>query len=45
MGPGPTAGHSTAPPEALAERARTAAHITTTGQVLRTALEHTLRNP
>ncbi|MFF4324750.1 hypothetical protein [Streptomyces sp. NPDC001568] len=41
-GPGPAAGHSTAPAEALAERARSAAHITTTGEIIRTALEHTL---
>ncbi|MFD9457814.1 hypothetical protein ACFWBC_32585 [Streptomyces sp. NPDC059985] len=32
-------------PAALAERTRTAAHITTTGSILRTALEHTLHRP
>ncbi|MFF3020917.1 hypothetical protein [Streptomyces sp. NPDC057939] len=41
-GPGPAGGRSTAPPKALAERARTAAHITTTGAILRTALTHAL---
>ncbi|MFD9457817.1 hypothetical protein ACFWBC_32600 [Streptomyces sp. NPDC059985] len=42
---GPAAGRSTAPPDALAERARTASHITTTGTILRTALERTLNRP
>lgn len=42
-GPGPAAGRSAAPPEALAERARSAVHITTTGEVLRAALDRVLR--
>ncbi|MDD9383077.1 hypothetical protein M8Z33_41825 [Streptomyces sp. ZAF1911] len=33
---------SAAPPEALTERTRITAHITTTGHILRTALHHTL---
>ncbi|MGW2672347.1 hypothetical protein ACWC5F_30385 [Streptomyces sp. NPDC001272] len=37
-GPGPAAGRCAAPPEALAERARHAVHITTTGDVVRAAL-------
>lgn len=42
-GAGPAAGRSAAPPEALAERARSAVHITTTGDVLRAALDRVLR--
>ncbi|MFE2850244.1 hypothetical protein ACFXJO_03825 [Streptomyces lavendulae] len=40
--PGPATGRSAAPPEALAERERSAAHITTTGAILRTALTRTV---
>lgn len=43
-GASPTA-RRTAPPEALEERDRIAAHITTTGQILRTALENTVQAP
>lgn len=39
-----TASRLTAPPEALAERAQTAARITTTGQIIRQALHHTVNN-
>ncbi|MFJ8215051.1 hypothetical protein [Streptomyces sp. NPDC096033] len=42
-GPGPAAGRCAAPPEALAERERSAAQVTTTGEVLRAALERVLR--
>ncbi|MFF3015354.1 hypothetical protein [Streptomyces sp. NPDC057939] len=44
-GHSPAGGRFTTPPEALAERARTAAHITTTGAILRTALTHALNSP
>ncbi|MFD8294381.1 hypothetical protein ACFV2B_40025 [Streptomyces lavendulae] len=40
--PGPAPGRSAAPPEALAERERSAAHITTTRAILRTALTRTV---
>ncbi|MFJ4320861.1 hypothetical protein ACIP46_37115 [Streptomyces lavendulae] len=41
-GAGPTAGRTAATPDALAERERIAAHITTTGDLIRTALTHAL---
>ncbi|MFD0270863.1 hypothetical protein ACFVGY_30510 [Streptomyces sp. NPDC127106] len=41
-GPGPAVGRPAAPAEALAERARLAAHITTTGDIVRIALTHTV---
>ncbi|MEV0987799.1 hypothetical protein [Streptomyces sp. NPDC049949] len=40
-----TANRRAALDEALAERAHTAAQITTTGQILRTALHHTINQP
>ncbi|MFB9594039.1 hypothetical protein [Streptomyces racemochromogenes] len=42
-GPGPAAGRSAAPPEALAERERSAAQVITTGDVVRAALERVLQ--
>ncbi|MFJ3883357.1 hypothetical protein ACIPW5_38660 [Streptomyces sp. NPDC090077] len=42
-GPGPAAGRSAAPPEALAERERAAARVVTTGDVVRAALERVLK--
>ncbi|MCF3181402.1 hypothetical protein IPZ70_15850 [Streptomyces polychromogenes] len=42
-GPGPAAGRSAAPPEALAERERAAAQVVTTGDVVRAALERVLK--
>ncbi|WP_331738947.1 hypothetical protein [Streptomyces sp. NBC_01276] len=41
-GPGPAAGRTAATPDALTERERIAAHITTTGDITRTALTHAL---
>ncbi|MFE2275547.1 hypothetical protein ACFXB4_40815 [Streptomyces lavendulae] len=41
-GPGSSTGRTTATPDALAERERIAAHITTTGDVIRAALTHAL---
>ncbi|MGW1643086.1 hypothetical protein [Streptomyces lavendulae] len=41
-GPEPTTGSTAATPDALTERTRIAAHITTTGDIIRTALTHTL---
>ncbi|MFE2250016.1 hypothetical protein [Streptomyces lavendulae] len=41
-GPGPAAGRPAATPDALTERERITAHITTTGDIIRTALTHTL---
>ncbi|MFD6879694.1 MULTISPECIES: hypothetical protein [unclassified Streptomyces] len=43
-GAGPAAGRPAAPPEALTERERIAAHITTTGEIIRTALAHTINS-
>ncbi|MFJ3882433.1 hypothetical protein ACIPW5_33940 [Streptomyces sp. NPDC090077] len=42
-GPGPAAGRSAAPPEALAKRERAAAQAVTTGNVVRAALERALK--
>ncbi|QES51949.1 hypothetical protein DEJ50_33085 [Streptomyces venezuelae] len=42
-GPGPAAGRSAAPPEAIAERAQSTAQVVTTGGVVRAALERVLR--
>ncbi|MFB9593740.1 hypothetical protein [Streptomyces racemochromogenes] len=41
-GPGPAAGRSAAPPDALAKRELIARHITTTGEIVRTALDRAL---
>ncbi|MFJ3206045.1 hypothetical protein [Streptomyces sp. NPDC086989] len=42
-GPGPAAGRCSASAEALAERARSAAQVTTTGDVVRAGLERVLK--
>ncbi|WP_331727668.1 hypothetical protein [Streptomyces sp. NBC_00158] len=42
-GPGPAAGRSAAPPEALAERERSTALVMTTGDVVRAGLERVLQ--
>ncbi|MFD8952467.1 hypothetical protein ACFV0B_26830 [Streptomyces xanthophaeus] len=42
--PGPTTSRPAATPEALTQREQTAAHITTTGDIIRTALSRTLYN-
>ncbi|MFD3875188.1 hypothetical protein [Streptomyces sp. NPDC058623] len=44
-GGGPSAGRPAAPPEALTERDRIVAHITTTGEIIRTALTRTVNSP
>ncbi|RSS53549.1 hypothetical protein EF912_18155 [Streptomyces sp. WAC07061] len=41
-GPGPAAGRAAAPPDALAKRELIARHITTTGEIVRTALDRAL---
>ncbi|GLW04494.1 hypothetical protein Slala05_81240 [Streptomyces lavendulae subsp. lavendulae] len=41
-GPGPTTGRTAATPDALTERTRIAAHIITTGDIIRTALTRSL---